>query len=79
MPLADELHAELVNAAFTWYFNAFRLVEQQAFVEGLVEGRRRSTYSPFLHLAVLAIGSRYRASSSLNLSTFICSTISRSS
>ncbi|GAA5839804.1 hypothetical protein JCM9279_005172 [Rhodotorula babjevae] len=62
VPLADEVHAELVNAAFTWHFSAFRLVEQQSFIEGLLDGRRSSIYSPFLHLAVLAIGSRYLAS-----------------
>ncbi|KAI5475881.1 hypothetical protein MNV49_000763 [Pseudohyphozyma bogoriensis] len=57
--MSAELHANLIRLAFKWNLNTTRVVEQSAFERDLASGQRTQDYSPFLHLAVLAVGSRY--------------------
>ncbi|GAA5842842.1 hypothetical protein JCM9279_004004 [Rhodotorula babjevae] len=56
MPLSNEVHAELILLAFKWHLNVVRFVEE---VEMTFDGKRSHAYSPFVHLAVLAVGARY--------------------
>ncbi|BGP43724.1 hypothetical protein JCM10449v2_007769 [Rhodotorula kratochvilovae] len=56
VPLSNELHAELIHLAFTWHLDIVRFVEKE---EMEFNGMRTHAYSPFVHLAVLAVGCRY--------------------
>ncbi|GAA5940145.1 hypothetical protein JCM3775_007277 [Rhodotorula graminis] len=56
VPLSNELHAELIHLAFKWHLDVVRFVEQD---DMTFDGKRSHAYSPFVHLAVLAVGSRY--------------------
>ncbi|GJN94031.1 hypothetical protein Rhopal_007094-T1 [Rhodotorula paludigena] len=55
VPLSNELHLELIDLAYKWHFDTVRLVER----DDIWLHSRRHSYSPFVHLAVLATGSRY--------------------
>ncbi|GAA6043357.1 hypothetical protein JCM8097_008048 [Rhodosporidiobolus ruineniae] len=59
IPLSTALHAEILDLALTWHFGAWRTIEREDFINNIFSGTRGRHYSPFLHLAVLAIGCRY--------------------
>ncbi|GAA5914364.1 hypothetical protein JCM6882_008172 [Rhodosporidiobolus microsporus] len=56
VPLDNKLHVELIELAFAWHFSVFRILERKD-VE--ICSDRLLTYSPFVHLTVLAVGCRY--------------------
>ncbi|GAA5839360.1 hypothetical protein JCM11251_003959 [Rhodosporidiobolus azoricus] len=56
VPLDNKLHVELIELAFAYHFSVFRVLERS---EVDISSERKTTYSPFVHLAVLATGSRY--------------------
>ncbi|GAA6042218.1 hypothetical protein JCM8097_005098 [Rhodosporidiobolus ruineniae] len=59
IPLTTELHSEILDLAFKYQFDAWVTVERDVFVANMGSGTRTRSYSPFLHLGVLAIGCRY--------------------